>query len=135
MKGNFFQLKKFLESHYPELQGGKIEGRVQPPTVMGEMIANVISMIWIGGIALLMGGEYIFNNILNMPPPQWYHTIKANQMAVFVGLFMLNNFGAAMIQTGAFEVFLDGTKVFSKLDIGRMPTGSDIVAAFEKHGM
>ena len=136
MKGNFFQLKKFLESHFPELQGvGKVEGHIQPPTLMGELVGNVISMVWLSGVALLMGGGYIFGTLLQMPEPEWYVKMKAHQMQVFVGLFLLNNFGAAMMQTGAFEVCLNGVKVYSKLETGRMPTGHDIVEAFGKHGL
>lgn len=133
------QLRKFLISHYPELAdspaGPRIEGRVQPPTPQNEMLGSLLSMVWFAGISLLLGGSYIFNTLLQIPEPSWYITMKNNQMMCFVGLFLLNNFGAALMQTGAFEVYLNEVKVWSKLESGRMPTGQDIVDAFAKQGL
>lgn len=135
MKGNFLQLKKFLQTKYPELyEPNSVTGSLQPPTAMGDLIGRICSTIWLIGISLLLGGGYIFN-ALKMPEPWWYEKMKNNTMAVFVGLFMINNIGTGMMQTGAFEVFLNGVKVYSKLETGRMPTGQMIVDAFARHGL
>ena len=135
MKGNFVQLKKFLQTRYPELYDqDRVIGGIQPPTAMGELVGKICSMIWVIGIGLQLGGGYLFNT-LHMPEPWWYIKMKENTMAVFVGLFMINNVGAGLMQTGAFEVFLNGVKVYSKLETGQMPTGQIIVEAFAKHGL
>lgn len=134
MKGNFLQLKKFLESHYPELNADNINGMINPPTAFGEMVASLIGFIWMAGIALLIGGKQIFA-ALNMAEPSWYQYMRENNVTVFVGLFLLNNIGGAMMQTGAFEIFLDGELIYSKLETGRMPNGQDVVEALSKHGL
>jgi thioredoxin reductase-like selenoprotein T len=134
MKGNFMQLKRFLESQYPELQGGKITGQTHPPTFMGEVIGAVTQFIWFGGIAILLGGAQIFS-MLGMKEPEWYDWMKANKGTVFIGLFIMNNFGASMMTTGAFEVYLDNELIYSKLQTGRMPTGPDITAALARVGL
>ena len=121
MKGNFLQLKRFLESQYPELHNGNIQGMV-------------LSFIWMAGIGLLFGGDFFFQTV-KIPFPEWYVYMKENKLSCFVGLFLLNNVGAAMAQTGAFEVYLNDTLIFSKLATGRMPNGNDITAALEKHGL
>ena len=134
MKGNFMQLKRFLESQYPELHNGNIQGMVHPPTFTGELIGNVVSMIWVVGIGLLIGGDFLFQT-LKIPLPDWYLYMKENKLSCFVGLFLLNNVGAAMAQTGAFEVYINDTLIFSKLATGRMPNGNDITTALEKFGL
>ena len=134
MKGNFMQLKRFLENQYPELQGGKVRGQTHPPTAMGELIGAVTQIVWFGGIALLLGGSQIFS-MLNIKEPEWYEWMKANTGTCFIGLFIMNNFGSTMMTTGAFEVYLNDELIYSKLQTGRMPTGGDITAALERFGL
>ena len=69
-------------------------------------------------------------------PPQWYQDIKQNPTAAFVVIFfvapsLINSF----ITTGAFEVELDGVVVYSKIETGRLPTGLDMITAFENAGL
>jgi len=134
MKGNFVQLKKFLESRFPELNRHNIHGMVHPPTPTAELVGQVIGAIWFVGIALLFGGNYIFS-MIGIPEPSWYQTVKGNPVGVFVGLFLLNNVGGALMQTGAFEVYLNNELVYSKLQTGRMPNGDDIIRALSTHGL
>ena len=42
---------------------------------------------------------------------------------------------AGLLQTGAFEVFVNDQLVFSKLESGRMFNDSDIRAIFEPYGI
>lgn len=133
MKGNFLQLKRFLENQYPELQN-RISGQTHPPTATGEFIGMITQIIWFGGIALLLGGSQIFG-MLQMQEPEWYGWMKANTGTVFIGLFIINNIGSSMMTTGAFEVYINNELIYSKLQTGRMPTGSDITMALERFGL
>lgn len=128
------QLKKFLESQYPELEGGRIRGQTHPPTLFGELVGTVVSLVWFGGITLLLAGNYVFQ-ALKMPEPEWYQYMKQNTGTVFIGLFILNNIGGAMMQTGAFEIYLNDELIYSKLQTGRMPTGLDVTEALSRHGL
>ena len=76
------QLKRFLESQYPDFQNGNITGMTQPPTLRGEIIAQIISFIWLAGIALMIGGNYIFQT-LNIPEPSWYQHMQENKMGMY----------------------------------------------------
>ena len=72
-----------------------------------QYIAQLTSMMWIGGILLMLGGSSIFS-ALGIAEPAFYQYMKENQGMTMVGLFFLNSMGNSMLSTGAFEIFLDG---------------------------
>ena len=51
-----------------------------------------------------------------------------NNRTTVVGIAFFGNMIASQLtQTGAFEVYLDGTRVFSKLEMGRIPELMELV--------
>jgi hypothetical protein len=106
MKRNFLELRGFLENRNPNLIG-YIDGENYPPPVHAQYIASAASLIFFGGIILLMAGENIFSS-LGMPEPDFYTYMKNNKMTTFGVLFLLNNLGASMLTTGAFEMSING---------------------------
>lgn len=56
-----------------------------------------------------------------MLPPVLRQTLDENKAIFYGGLFVLYQLGSAMLQTGAFEVEVDGQVVFSKLQTGASP--------------
>lgn len=58
-----------------------------------------------------------------MEEPQIYVTFKSNPVMSFIVLFMINNYGASQLSTGAFEVMVGDNLIFSKLKTGKMPAG------------
>ena len=86
---------------------GFVEGANYPPPKEKQMLAQVFSFFFLAGIALLLGGDMIFQ-MLSMQEPEFYVTMKANKMTAFLLLFLLNNVGNSMLTTGAFEIFIDG---------------------------
>lgn len=132
MKGNFFKVKKFLETRFPELEG-HVHGTNYPPTQMAQTIASITGMIWFVGIALMIGGSFIFKT-LKIPEPEFYKFMQQNQVMCFVSLFMINNIGSSMLTTGAFEVFMNGDLAFSKLASGKFPDAQDLVNSLAEKG-
>ena len=62
--------------------------------------------------------------------------IAENKMSVGFGTFFLcNNIAASCMQTGAFEVFIDGELKFSKLETGGMPNVRQLNAIFADYGV
>lgn len=128
MQKYFFEVRNFVESQYPSFRGN-ISGANYPPPLFAQYFAQFTSFIWIVGIALLLAGSQIFS-ALGIPEPEFYHWANNNKVAVFVGLFILNNIGNSMITTGAFEVYLNDELIYSRLQSGgRMPNGEDIINA------
>ena len=132
MSNYFRQVKQFVEGNYPEFVGN-IDGGLYPPPKYAEVIASLTSYLWLGGIAFLLAGDQIFGAI-GIQPPEMYHWMKNNKAGTFFALFMLNNLGNSMVATGAFEVYLNDELIFSKLQMRRMPSTNDIIAAFATRG-
>lgn len=133
MGRNFHQLREFLETRNSKLIGF-VEGTNYPPPKEKQIIGQIMSFVFMAGIALLLGGETIFQ-MLNMPEPQMYQSMKANKMTSFLLLFLLNNVGNSLLTTGAFEIFIDGELAFSKLATGRFPSGDDLVRIMAEHNI
>lgn len=138
MARNFHQLREFLETRNSNLIGddvitlidtcysgsitflntfsGFVEGANYPPPKEKQILGQVLSFLFMGGIAVLLGGDTIFQT-LNIPEPELYQSMKANKMTSFLLLFLLNNVGNSMLTTGAFEIFIDGEYYMSCLSI------------------
>ena len=97
------------------------------------MIAYVCNLIWLVGIAILLGGSYICK-FLNIAEPPLFTFFKQNPFQVFIGLFVINSFGASQMSTGAFEITIDGKLVFSKLAYGQLPSGAELMSGMQALG-
>ncbi|CAM9408316.1 unnamed protein product [Ectocarpus fasciculatus] len=129
MKRNFLEFKNFLEGQYPQYIG-HVYGGIHPPPMHAQYIAQIATMSWFGGIIMMFGGESIFS-ALGMAPPQFYRVLQDNKGMTMVGLFVFNSIGNSMLSTGAFEIYVDGELVFSKLKEGRFPNGQIIKQIFD----
>lgn len=86
-------------------------------------------------LALTLAGDFIFKSLNFEEHPAWFKWMKENKMQCF-GLFMLSNsVAASFLQSGAFEVELDGEVVFSKLEMGRMPQVRELQEALRVAGI
>mmetsp|Transcript_6494 Transcript_6494/g.9641 ORF Transcript_6494/g.9641 Transcript_6494/m.9641 type:complete len:147 (-) Transcript_6494:602-1042(-) len=131
MQRNFIELQKFLEYSYPELVGN-VQGTFYPPPPFALALANLGTLALWGGIALTFLGETLFRAAGLAAPPGWFRSMKANPMPVVGGLFALNAVAGGFAKTGAFEVYLNGETVFSKLESGRFPNAEDIYAGMKR---
>jgi selT/selW/selH-like putative selenoprotein len=127
----FRSVQNYVESRYPEFTGN-VYGMNYPPPPFAQLFAQFAGYLFVAGLILLFGGSTIFATF-GSREPAWFQTMKQNQMATFFGLFMLNNIGASMLATGAFEIFVDGELVFSKLATGSMPNEGDLISIFSKY--
>lgn len=133
MQKYFHDVKRFVEINYPEMKGNVI-GDVYPPPWYATWIATVASYLWVAGILIVFGGSSILKS-LNIPEPEILIWINNNRMQTFIGLFLLNNVANSMLATGAFELYLDGELVFSKLLTKRFPSPEDIIRGFALRGV
>jgi selT/selW/selH-like putative selenoprotein len=90
-------------------------------------------LIWLVGIAILLGGTYICK-LFNIAEPPFFAFIKQNPFQVFIALFVINSFGASQMSTGAFEISIDGQLVFSKLAYGQLPSGTELISGMQRLG-
>jgi len=97
------------------------------------MIAQVISTLkWITLGVIVFGEKAKIWDMIGMAPPSAYRWSQQNKIVACMGVFFLSNaIENALIQTGAFEVELNGMPVWSKLKTGRVPQGSELFEIIE----
>lgn len=112
-------MKKMLETAFP---GIDVILANYPPPLPKRLLAKVVPLVQIGVIGIIVAGEHIFPMLGFMTPPPWYYSLRANRFGSMASTWLLGNVLQSFLQSsGAFEVFLNGDLVFSKLKEGRFP--------------
>lgn len=126
MRGAFLQLSQLVESEL----GAQVVGSTFPPAPWKAAAAQVVSAAQMAGLVVVVAGERLLEAAGHgPPPPRWYQeNVANNRLGVGVGLLFGGNvLQNSLLSTGAFEVYYDGARVFSKLEEGRMPTAGDVL--------
>ena len=118
MGKNYLQVKRYLEQKMPDLL---IDGMHHSPGPTKELIAHVAGIVWTFGLVIMFAGGTIFSS-LGVAVPGWFKYVKDNQMAFAVGLFLMNNVAQGLKSTGAFEIYVNGELMHSRLETGAFPT-------------
>lgn len=136
MSRKFEELRNFLYHHYPELAGANsVRGELYPPPPPARTVAALGSYAQMGGIAATLFGGLIFDR-LGAPQPFFVPAMRRNPMPTIIGLTFLNAICSSGLQTGAFEVFVDGELVFSRLEGGgSFPSARFLLGEMEKRGL
>lgn len=88
-------------------------------------VANIAKWVSLGIVAL--GEKIQMWQSLNMEPPSAYTWAKDHKVLACFSLFFIgNSVEGGLVQTGAFEVELNGMPIWSKLKSGRIPQGSEL---------
>jgi thioredoxin reductase-like selenoprotein T len=136
MKRNFLSVREFLEVTFPELTD-KITGGHFPTPPLVNILLQLMTIIQFLTLAFIIFGNNLWTNVLMFRRvPSWYLKIKEHgfQFGILV-FFVLPNVLNSYIVTGAFEIFVDGELVYSKIGTGKFPTAGNLVLAFTKLGL
>jgi selT/selW/selH-like putative selenoprotein len=133
MQKYFHDVKRFVEINYPEVKGNVI-GDVYPPPWYAIWLSTVCGWVWLVGILVIFAGNNVCKS-LGIEEPQFMVWISNNRVQTFVVLFLMNNIASSLMSTGAFEVYLDGNLIFSKLETKRFPHTQDLVNTFAQYGL
>ncbi|GAB4847513.1 hypothetical protein Ancab_026572 [Ancistrocladus abbreviatus] len=111
-------MKNMLENQFP---GINIMLSNYPPSPPKRLLGKLAPVVQVGAIALIVAGDQIFPKLGIWPPP-WYYTLRANRFGTISAIWLFGNFVQSFLQSsGAFEVYVDGELVFSKLNEQRFP--------------
>jgi len=99
-----------------------------PPTPINSLIAKVLSYTQYAILIIMFFGDFIFTQLKITPPPIYHQMKEKRFMVVMIVMLLGNNIYNMLMSTGAFEVYIDNSIVFSKLTTGRMPTPQEIEA-------
>lgn len=122
-------------NHYPELNG-HIRGELYNPPFYAVALERGMAFVQLFAMLTITFGDSMWNLVpfLN-GPPQFYLKLKENPMAgAMLVFFVVPSIVQSFLNTGAFEIVVDGDVVYSKLEQGRMPNGEDVIKAFTKIG-
>ena len=130
------QVANFLQDKFPELEGS-IQGENYPSPPVVEFLSHLTSLAQLIGLMwMVLGKENLFRMVGMRRPPAWASTVHENGIQIGIFLFLLlPQILGRFTTTGAFEIFLDGDSVFSKLAEGRFPNADELVAAMKAAGL
>jgi len=138
MAKNFQVLGEFLQKEFPD-QWSSIKGENYPAPEWAAYAQQVVSAVQMFVMALALMGDGIWEYVPGFKgrePPQIYLAAKENPVLALMGIFIfLPTFVQSFVTSGAFEVYLDGSLVFSKIEQGRMPNLDEIRRIMEAAGL
>jgi len=138
MQKNFLELRKFLLTYYPDaFSAGNISGGIEKPPQNAVYISQAAGMMQMVAIGFAFFGDSLWAMIpfYGGQPPPWWGTVKENKVAVMCFLFFASSAANSQLNTGAFEIELDGEVIFSRIETGRMPLGQDVIQALATNGI
>jgi selT/selW/selH-like putative selenoprotein len=101
----------------------QVEPYPVPP--LKQMVGQLLSSLFFVGLAVaFVGNKFLPANI-----SEW---IGNNSMIFYGALFVCQMVGNGMLQTGAFEISIDGKLVHSKLQSGGLPDVRSLAATIQK---
>ena len=116
----FEQYAHVLQSEVPHLH---MEGSTYPPPHINQVLSNVVFVVRMALLLLLFAGPDALRYIGIQNPPHIYMWAQENKITAFLILFLLGGqIENQLLSTGAFEVYLNGEPVWSKLKSGRLPS-------------
>jgi len=119
----FEEFSNIVRQRYPAVM---IEGDHFPPPVYKATLAQVMSVL---KMALLIGIVFGFNPfaMAGAPTPGVFNWALQNKIYACMMLFFIGNaIEGQLISTGAFEVFFNDVPVWSKLEVGRIPSPQEL---------
>ncbi|CAI9287366.1 unnamed protein product [Lactuca saligna] len=118
-RGNAVTMKNMLESEFPGLS---VVLANYPPPLPKRLLSKVVPVVQFGVIGVVMAGEHIFPRLGFAAPPPWFYSMRANRFGTISSTWLLGNFLQGFLQSSsAFEVSINGERVFSKLREKRFP--------------
>ncbi|KAL4587151.1 hypothetical protein LXL04_000017 [Taraxacum kok-saghyz] len=118
-RGNAVTMKNMLETAYPGLN---VVLANYPPPLPKRLLSKVVPVFQFGVIGVVMAGEHIFPRLGFAAPPPWYYSMRANRFGTISSTWLLGNFLQGFLQSSsAFEVSVNGDRVYSKLREKRFP--------------
>jgi selT/selW/selH-like putative selenoprotein len=103
----------------------RLDGDDYPPTTLNHFLARMFSMMFFGGLAMGFG----LSRFLPQEVQAW---IDDNKMMFYGSVMVCNVLSSSLLQTGAFEVYVGGKLVGSRLETGELVDMHVIVDAVRR---
>ncbi|KAL1422500.1 hypothetical protein MTO96_022094 [Rhipicephalus appendiculatus] len=108
---------------YPSLL---VEGDAYPPTTPRMQLAHALSLLKLALIALVLLGFNPFT-WMGYPTPAFYTWMVGNKLYSCLMLFFVcGAIESKLVSTGAFEIYFNDVRVWSKIETGRIPSPPEL---------
>ncbi|KAH9256384.1 hypothetical protein BASA81_005641 [Batrachochytrium salamandrivorans] len=128
----FDQVKQFLESRFPDQL--TVTGKVFPLTIQAQIALAASRVAQAVGTVFALAGPQIMGwlGVGNHPLAQ---TMLNRKMQFLAVTFLMSTAGQNYAKTEAFEIYINGDRVFSKLEQQRMPSFDELARFLQDHGV
>lgn len=110
-----------------------VEGDNYPATPLKQFLAQTFFYTRMGLLLIMFTGTKAFD-VFGVPVPEWYTSIQENKIMAMVTIFFVGNMVESnLLSSGAFEVEVNGQKVWSKLETGHLPTMEHLISLIEEN--
>jgi len=117
-----------VQERYPTLT---IEGDNFPPPSHKAMLAQGLSVVKLGLIVAILLGFDPFTAMGMQTPGVFQWALQNKIYACMMTFFLCNAIEGQLISTGAFEIMLNDVPVWSKLEVGRIPSPPELLQILE----
>jgi selT/selW/selH-like putative selenoprotein len=114
----------YLQQRFPAV---RCTNAVKVASDRNLMTAQAVGYVQVAGFVSAFFGSAIFN-AMSMPVPAWTTYLEENKGMAIAGFFMSNTVVSSLVQTGAFEVYLGGELLHSKMESGVLPDINTLVS-------
>lgn len=131
MNKQFLAAVQSIEETFPELADRVIGGAYPVPPIVRSLYYLMILLQIVGMAWMVMGGDKLFRFLgYKHTLPSIYYTVQNNPIPIAIFIYLLAPHIVSKLGStnGAFEVYLDDRKIFSRFSTGRFPTIEDIAA-------
>lgn len=121
----FEEYASAIQQRYPQLQ---IRVENFPPKPSHRIAASTLRYAKFAALGVVVFGEQLelFSRV-GVSPPDIYTWATNNKVISCMTLFFLGNaVEGGLMQTGAFEIDLDGEEIWSKLKVDRLPQSEEL---------
>lgn len=105
----------------PNVEDIRITGSTYPTPPLRAVVGHLCTIAFLVALGVAIGGAQ-----LPFLSPNIKQVIQQRRGAIIGAGFLLNMIGSSLLQTGAYEVILDGEVIFSKLSQGAVPSSDQI---------
>ena len=101
---------------------------------MGQLVMQVAGVVQVATACFAFFGEHLLD-VLGVQRTPLLQSILENKLQVLGFSFLLNSVAQSAAKTDAFEVYVNGEQIFSKLEKKRMPTIEEIYQGLADRGV
>lgn len=101
---------------------------------MGKLATQTAAVLQVGATLVAFLGDQLFTMMGLMGTP-FANYVSENKVQLLGFTFLFNSIAQSLAKTDAFEIFLNGELIFSRLQTKRMPSLDELIHSLSERGV